>query len=188
MFVAEKVLLLLVISLTGDTDLMLIHFTGLLAPFAIHVPCHILANISVFRNDRNTIIFMFSEISPTGKWYQWYDIPVKRSVNCSTKSIWKQPYPVAKRRRIASTVRTAGDFRANSRFAPNQCETVLLCNDVCHWLGASLESALNFIRLSCIAPTPCSFKNNSNEQNVMRVWQYNDVVATIPGWAGFFFF
>ena len=32
--------------------------------------------------------------------------------------------------------------RADSSFAPSQWETVLLCNDVSHWLGASLESAL----------------------------------------------
>ena len=32
--------------------------------------------------------------------------------------------------------------RAYSRFAPSQWETALLCNDVSHWLGASLESAL----------------------------------------------
>ena len=32
-------------------------------------------------------------------------------------------------------------YRAHSRFAPSQWETVLLCNDVSHWLGASLESA-----------------------------------------------
>ena len=31
---------------------------------------------------------------------------------------------------------------ADSRFAPSQWETALLCNDVSHWLGASLESAL----------------------------------------------
>ena len=31
---------------------------------------------------------------------------------------------------------------AASWFAPSQWETVLLCNDVSHWLGASLESAL----------------------------------------------
>ena len=31
--------------------------------------------------------------------------------------------------------------RADSRFAPSQWETVSLCNDVSHWLGASLESA-----------------------------------------------
>ena len=31
--------------------------------------------------------------------------------------------------------------RADSRFAPSQWETALLCNNVSHWLGASLESA-----------------------------------------------
>ena len=33
---------------------------------------------------------------------------------------------------------------ADSRFAPSQWETALLCNDVFHWLGVSLESALVF--------------------------------------------
>ena len=32
--------------------------------------------------------------------------------------------------------------RADSRFVPNQWETVLFCNDVSHWLGANLESVL----------------------------------------------
>ena len=32
--------------------------------------------------------------------------------------------------------------RADSRFAPSQWETALLCNDVSHWLGANLKSAL----------------------------------------------
>ena len=32
--------------------------------------------------------------------------------------------------------------RADSRFAPSQWEMALLCNDVSHWLGTSLESAL----------------------------------------------
>ena len=40
-------------------------------------------------------------------------------------------------------------YSADSRFAPSQLETALLCNDVSHWLGASLESTL---RLRCIAP------------------------------------
>ena len=37
-----------------------------------------------------------------------------------------------------------GNFqtRVDTRFAPSQWETALLCNDVSHWLGASLESAL----------------------------------------------
>ena len=33
-------------------------------------------------------------------------------------------------------------IRADSRLAPSHWETALLCNDVSHWLGANLESAL----------------------------------------------
>ena len=33
-------------------------------------------------------------------------------------------------------------IRADSRFVPSQWKTSLLCNDIPHWLGASLESAL----------------------------------------------
>ena len=39
--------------------------------------------------------------------------------------------------------------RVDSRFAPSQRETALLCNDVSHWLGASLESALYMLCLVC---------------------------------------
>ena len=35
-----------------------------------------------------------------------------------------------------------GNDMADSRFGPSQRETALLCNDVSHWLGTSLESAL----------------------------------------------
>ena len=35
------------------------------------------------------------------------------------------------------------DLWAESRFAPSQWETSLLCNKVSHWLGANLESALD---------------------------------------------
>ena len=35
--------------------------------------------------------------------------------------------------------------RTDSRFAPSQWETALLCNDVSHWLSASLESAMKTI-------------------------------------------
>ena len=41
---------------------------------------------------------------------------------------------------------------AHCRFAPSQWETALLCNDVSHWLGASLESAL----ILCIVPWTCA--------------------------------
>ena len=36
------------------------------------------------------------------------------------------------------------DFPADSRFVPSQWATALLCNNVSHWLGAYLESALRF--------------------------------------------
>ena len=42
--------------------------------------------------------------------------------------------------------------RADSRFAPCQWETALLCNDVSHWLGASLRSALQMSNY----PLPCT--------------------------------
>ena len=37
------------------------------------------------------------------------------------------------------------NIRADSRFAPSQREMLLLCNDVSHWLGTSLESALQHV-------------------------------------------
>ena len=39
---------------------------------------------------------------------------------------------------------TRNKHRADSRFVPSQWETVLLCNDVSHWLGASPESRFVF--------------------------------------------
>ena len=36
-------------------------------------------------------------------------------------------------------------FRADSWFAPSQWETSLQSNTVCHWLGANLESAPDFV-------------------------------------------
>ena len=38
---------------------------------------------------------------------------------------------------------TLNNHRVDSRFAPSQLEMALLCNDVSHWLCASLESPLN---------------------------------------------
>ena len=36
-------------------------------------------------------------------------------------------------------------YRADSRLAPSQWETALLCTDVSHWLVANLQSALSYI-------------------------------------------
>ena len=43
--------------------------------------------------------------------------------------------------------------RADSRFEPSQWETALRCNDVSHWLGASLEWAL------CVSTVGRWYKN-----------------------------
>ena len=51
-----------------------------------------------------------------------------------------------------------GLFRDDSRIAPSQWETALLCNDVSHWLDARLESALLFssaITYLCEGPIAC---------------------------------
>ena len=46
-------------------------------------------------------------------------------------------------------------YRADSRFAPNQWEMALLCNNVSNWLGTSLESALRYVE---VTPHWCNIK------------------------------
>ena len=41
-------------------------------------------------------------------------------------------------------------FRADSRFAPSQLETALLCEDASYWLGANLESALYLVHVKLL--------------------------------------
>ena len=57
-------------------------------------------------------------------------------------------------------------LRAHSRFAPSQWETVLLCNDLSHWLGASLEPA---------SPAVCNQKRDyiEKKQNVCKYYAVN---------------
>ena len=73
--------------------------------------------------------------------------------------------------------------RVDSRFAPCQWETALLCNDVSHWLGASLWISLKHIPLF---KSPM-FNTLSSEQNgpyfadnifkriILNVWILNIV-------------
>ena len=42
---------------------------------------------------------------------------------------------------------TRSYLRADSRFAPSQWQTVLLCSNVSHWLGTNLESALYLVQV-----------------------------------------
>ena len=50
--------------------------------------------------------------------------------------------PANERRRYFVTTSLIGWVQADSRLAPSKWETALLRNDVSHWLGSSLESAL----------------------------------------------
>ena len=47
-------------------------------------------------------------------------------------------------------------YRADSRFAPTEWGTVLLCSDFSHWLGTNLESALS---IRPAKATKCSFRS-----------------------------
>ena len=58
------------------------------------------------------------------------------------------------------------DRQADSRFVPSQWETALLCNDIFHWLGASLESTLQTWDVSRDTGT-----NNCNSQ-----WQTRNML------------
>ena len=71
------------------------------------------------------------------------------------------------------------ECRADSRFAPSQWEAVLHCNGVSHWLGTSLESALECqVTMSHSAWHPWSdFRRHSNTKICISVtvcvrWQF----------------
>ena len=70
-------------------------------------------------------------------------------------------------------------IRVDSRFAPSQWETVLLCNDVSHWLGASLESALlmEWHKLQC---APLGWKGNPWEMDeVLHEAVFDELVRNL---------
>ena len=66
-----------------------------------------------------------------------------------TKGQWRGNYLHDMLRYTSVKGRTVFIFSADSRFAPSQWETVLLCSDVSHWLGATLESALVLYGMHC---------------------------------------
>ena len=72
------------------------------------------------------------------KWQQ--KNPKKLIIACFFASILIQSSAIIPRSNITLYC------RADSRFALIQWEMALLCNDVSHWLGASLESALYYKR------------------------------------------
>ena len=79
------------------------------------------------------------------------EFPAEMASNAENGSIWWRHHD-----RILNGVpggcdkRERSVCRADSRFVPSQWETALLCNDVSHWLGANLESALRMLP-ACVA-------------------------------------
>ena len=72
---------------------------------------------------------------------------------------------------------TLSIHRTDSRFAPSQWETALLCNDVSHWLGASLKSALYiFLAIPRHVADLCTYGM------MMTSWHGNILHITGPLW------
>ena len=91
-----------------------------------------------------------------------YDRHVSRLFHIETMASWN----LLSELQIDNTFSTTGSFhiyRADARIVPSQWETALLCNDVSHWLGTNLESALIYTHTSvqdsqpdlCPGTLPC---------------------------------
>ena len=68
--------------------------------------------------------------------------------------------------------------RADSRFAPSQWETALLCNDVSRWLGANLESALYTENKTMLYVMQSYLRGWQNRQNIFRAALHKDITCS----------
>ena len=72
---------------------------------------------------------------------------------------------------------------ADSRFAPSQWETALLCNDVSHWLGANLESALLSFRCMDMVSQDIFCDNRAIMKNSMTYSKWSiDPLIELESW------
>ena len=69
----------------------------------------------------------------------------KSKVNNWAEFQGKDNFPITDKTVVRKSYLENGNFRADSKLAPSQCETSLQSNAVSHWLGAKLESALEFL-------------------------------------------
>ena len=77
----------------------------------------------------------------------WSYRPYSPSSLCShisSYSITATTRLLSKAQASANTTGCGGNNRVDSRFVPSQWEMALLCNNVSHWLGSNLESALEW--------------------------------------------
>ena len=71
-------------------------------------------------------------------------------------------------------------YRSDSKFAPSQWDTVLLCNYVFHWLGASLESR----KLSSVCNIHVSGPTYLSLKKVLEsypIWQHTTTLFPVRG-------
>ena len=72
---------------------------------------------------------------------------------------------------------------ADSRFAPSQWETALLCNDVSHWLSANLESALLSFRCMDMVSQDMFCDNRAIMKNSMTYSKWSiDPLIELESW------
>ena len=67
-------------------------------------------------------------------------------------------------------------YQADSRFAPSQWETALLCNDVSHWLGANLETALLLYVLTHLLQFMCSHSKAEFDSYTLHKYQKQNII------------
>ena len=80
-------------------------------------------------------------------------------INCAWKNIC--------RKKGIKLLMYVGDIRTDSKIAPSQWETSLQSNAVSHWLGASLESALD---IKCVFTVQLFMSPKTTRTNVVVVW------------------
>ena len=67
--------------------------------------------------------------------------------------------------------RSVNKFRAEYRLAPSQCETLLRCNAVSHWLGSSLESTLKLPGWQhCLPNITCQHLQQKNGYLITEIY------------------
>ena len=99
-----------------------------------------------------------------------YGCPVRRRIlwqDTRPLNVWMRCTPQDLMTRH-TTAQCMEALRADSRFAPSQWKTALLCNDVSHWLSTSLESALALSATGSCDKTPDRSINEGPSHR--RIW------------------
>ena len=103
--------------------------------------------------------------------------------NCSKGKIMKTNLFLDKLNMLGKKGWIENTYRADSRIVPHQWETALLCNDVSHWLGSKLESAL-----TCREHLWNTIHNISPIHWNIQFYTMLNIYELLDFWAGLHFF